>query len=53
MDDVSQAAQKTSDVAEWGGVALMAVTAVSVLALVVAVIALGRTSGYQALTAPE
>lgn len=51
MDDVSLAAKKTGDVAEWGGVALVAVTAVSVLALMVAVIALGRTSAYQAPTA--
>ncbi|MFA7121611.1 MAG: hypothetical protein WC277_09025 [Bacilli bacterium] len=46
LDDVGDAARRTGEAAGWVGVALVAVTAVSLLALVVAVTALGRTSNH-------
>jgi hypothetical protein len=43
LDDVGDAARRTGEAAEWVGVALVAVTAVSLLALIVGVVALRRS----------
>jgi hypothetical protein len=43
MDDVSGAAQAVVSTSEWASVALVAVAAVSLLALALAVVALNRT----------
>lgn len=53
LEDVSDAAEKTGDAASWVGVALIAVTAVSLLALVGAVIALGRTHASETAVVPH
>lgn len=44
MEDVSVASKKVGETSEWAGVALFAVAGVSLLALLVAVIALERAS---------
>jgi hypothetical protein len=46
LDDVGDAARRTGEAAGWVGVPLVAVTAVSLLALVVGVVALGRTGRH-------
>lgn len=45
MDEVGEAARRTGEAAGWVGVALVAITAVSLLALGVATLALVRTGG--------